>query len=90
MHGCISCCTSQQLTVKKIILLISIFSCFVILSFTNLTAYESLSVSLFIYAIFSFVYDIGKKLAVLDVIILLAIFTCLVLSSYRVSLLYCI
>lgn len=64
---------------KKFFLLISVVVFFIMRGYTNLTNYESLSVSLFVYFVLSFIDDLGKKLVILDVAILITIITCLLL-----------
>ncbi|MEJ7737959.1 MAG: hypothetical protein WKF97_11070 [Chitinophagaceae bacterium] len=61
------------------VLIIGIASYFVASNFTNLTMYENLSVSFFVFILVSFIDNLGKKLVVLDIPILIAIITCLLL-----------
>lgn len=64
---------------KKFFIIISILIYFLVISYTNWTSYECLSISMFVYYVLSFVDDMGKKLVILDVAILITIITCLVL-----------
>ncbi|MEJ7768322.1 MAG: hypothetical protein WKF89_10965, partial [Chitinophagaceae bacterium] len=64
---------------KKLFIIIALLVYFLVLSYTNWTSYECISISLFVYFILAFVDDLGKKLVILDVAILITIITCLVL-----------
>ncbi|HEV2478855.1 MAG TPA: hypothetical protein VGS79_04300 [Puia sp.] len=46
---------------------------------TDLTLYEGLSVALLVFSLFSFLYNLGKKVVVLDIAVILASFTWLVM-----------
>lgn len=64
---------------KVVSIIISILTYLLVTLQTNLSEYESLSIGLFVYAILSFLEDLGKKLIVLDIITLSAIFSCLIM-----------
>jgi hypothetical protein len=64
----------------KIVLLVgSVLLYFVLDLQSSLTPYESMSVALFVYWLFLFLYDLGRKFIILDIIILSAIFSCLIM-----------
>ncbi|MEO6932456.1 MAG: hypothetical protein ABI151_12560, partial [Chitinophagaceae bacterium] len=64
---------------KPLFIIIGLAFYFLGETFTPFSTYECLSFSLFVYAILSFVDDLGKKMVMLDVAILIAIITCLLL-----------
>src|SRR5215831_6223792 len=64
---------------KKIFLIISIVVFIINEVSSNLTSWESCAVSLFIYFLLEFIYDLGKRNVTLDLPILLAILTWLIM-----------
>lgn len=64
---------------KKVFVLISLIIFTVNEVSSNLTSWESISVSLFIYFLLEFIYDLGKRNIILDLPILLAILTWLIM-----------
>jgi hypothetical protein len=64
---------------NKIIFILALLVFLALYTLSSFTVYESLSISLFVYSLFSFIENLGKKLIILDMIILVAIFTCLLM-----------
>ncbi len=65
--------------VKAVFLVGAVLLYFIINLELSLDTYEAMSVALFVYWLFLFLYDLGRKFIILDVIILSAIFSCLVM-----------
>jgi len=64
----------------KLVLAIFSFLLFIVfLVATNLTAWEALSVCLFIFFFFDFLDNLGQKIVIMDLSIVMAILTCLVM-----------
>jgi hypothetical protein len=65
--------------VNKLFIFLALFAYFLVKTFTDFTVYESLSVALFVYLLFSFMDQLGKRLVVLDLIMIVTFITCLLM-----------
>jgi hypothetical protein len=65
--------------VNKLIAILSVLFYILVKTGTSFSVYETLSLTLFIYYLLTFIDNLGKKLVILDVVLLNALFICLVM-----------
>jgi hypothetical protein len=64
---------------KKAMVIFSFLVGIVCLVSTNLTIWETLSICLFIYFFFEFLYNLGNKIVIMDLAIIMSLLSCLVM-----------